>query len=835
MSTQANPPATSTSQVLGELITENFRLSIDVDRDCRLLVPGLTRRIAREIHDYLRGEGVNSYLVVGESCDPSEEERTIRAIALTSRRIGSFVAIAEPGELVNIQDSIRGSGGTIRTPAFSDEWPWIDNGSEPFRFDGPFLKSLVRRWSDDASECDWLEEFVLRGLVEHTRSSSRRASILLEDILGTFHRSLYPEVGGIPERFLRHAGIARPTTLQQPRDAIRRSDHLCRQILSRCRQDEDVRGQAHDRVQEIFDTGEQGEVIELLDQFLDRVGTSETLDLGMLAFHECWSSSEQWSRLDADLLAKLFSVQERTRAKITSVAPTCQRGVIDDSGRKLATFVGEDIVFDIEYEIPEASFQGGWFLQVLNRRRVVVQQQLGAPDGRTCLRFNTADAGGRLSRKIPLRLALTQDNVVQSEERISLDLCGEERPVLAIVERAFEVVDAGPVTGEESADKRVETGEPAHVFLLARDCQEGEVSFRDQNDRGLDKVNLVPGIWRSSQRIDPGKHSGQAVIACSVGGLSAVVCLEAIDVEKGQFTLEDELRTSIIEGSDRDIGEMLSIFGGSRREPYARLGRMDDAGRRKTTLARIVSTRTGWRPVLTDLGERDQGASALGDFVLQLGQVSGDAFRSVRLPERALALLRSYSDARHAVLRTVEAHLDGTASHLEHPTYATHPVFVESSSADVDAKLQAYLSAYRHLLDYLETAQQNLEWRQLFVLTHLDCVVHWDQGDLRNSFYLVGPWHPLVLSKRFMVQAALYLKAQRLEEGNRQFRRLATLLGSVQGFRWMAGLSPDDRRVSPAYVSVTGDPGWHLAVKIDCPLLARNSTEELVSRPGSTA
>ena len=829
MSTQADPPVTNTSQVLGELITEYFASSRKMDRDCRLLVPGLTRRIAREIHDHLRGEEVNSYLVVGESCDPSEDERTIRAIALTSRRIGSFVAIAEPGELVNIQDSIRGSGGTIRTPAFSDEWPWIDNGSEPFQFDGPFLKSLVRRWSDDTCERDWLEEFVLRGLLEHTRASSRRADILLESILGTFHPSLYPDVGGIPERFLRHAGIPRPTTLQRPGDAIARSDDLCRQILGRRRQDEDVRGQAHDRVQELFDPGEQGEVTELLDQFLDRLGSSETLDLGMLAFHECWSNSEQWSRLDADLLAKLFSVQERTKAKITSVAPTCQRGVIDDHGRKLATFVGEDILFDIEYEVPEANFQGAWFLQVLNRRRVVVQQQLGAPSGQTRLRFNTANAGGRLSRKIPLRLALTQDNVVQSEERVSLDLCGEERPALAIVERGFEVVDAGPVTGEESSDKRVETGEPAHVFLLAHDCQEEEVRFRDQNDQDVDRINLVPGIWRSSQRVDPGRHAGQAVIACFVGDLSAVVCLEeAIDVEKGQFTLEDELRTSIIEGRNRDVREMLSIFGGSRREPYARLGRMDDPGRRRTSLARIVSTRTGWRPVLADLRERGQGASALGDFVLQLGQVNGDAFRSVQLPEKALALLRSYSDARHAVLRTVETHLDGTASHLEHPTYATHPVFVESSSADTDTKLQAYLCAYRHLLDYVETAQQNLEWRQLFVLTHLDCVVHWDQGDLRNSFYLVGPWHPLVLSKRFMVQAALYLWAHRLEEGNGQFRRLGTLLGSVQGFRWMAGLSPDDRRVSPAYVSLTGDPGWHLAVKIDCPLLARNSTEELV-------
>ena len=132
------------ARVLGELLERYFRSSVDGNMGCRLLVPGLTRSIAGQLHDFLVGKGINSYLVISEDEEPSESTRLIRAVGLTSKRIGSFVAIASPGQLVHIQDSIRGSGGTIRSLAFSEEWPWIDNGSEPFRFDGPVLDSFVR-------------------------------------------------------------------------------------------------------------------------------------------------------------------------------------------------------------------------------------------------------------------------------------------------------------------------------------------------------------------------------------------------------------------------------------------------------------------------------------------------------------------------------------------------------------------------------------------------------------------------------------------------------------------------------------------------------------------
>ena len=164
------------SRILGELIKNYFSSARDGDRDCRLLFPGLTRDIARQVHSYLMQQEIISYLVIDEDEQPNETDHLIRAVGLTSRRIGSFVAITSPGQLVHVQDSIRGSGGTIRSLAFSEEWPWIDNGSEPFRFDGPVLDALVQEWSTDPSDQEWLRRFTLEGLLEHTRTFSRRAT-----------------------------------------------------------------------------------------------------------------------------------------------------------------------------------------------------------------------------------------------------------------------------------------------------------------------------------------------------------------------------------------------------------------------------------------------------------------------------------------------------------------------------------------------------------------------------------------------------------------------------------------------------------------------------------
>lgn len=152
---------------------------------------------------------------------------------------------------------------------------------------------------------------------------------------------------------------------------------------------------------------------------------------------------------------------------------------------------------------------------------------------------------------------------------------------------------------------------------------------------------------------------------------------------------------------------------------------------------------------------------------------------------------------------------------LEHPIYASHPILVTTESDRIQELIILYLASFIDILSYLEKGQSKLEWSQLFILTHLDCVVHWENGQLKNSIFLLGPWHPLVLSKRFMVQSALIERAQLFlaKEGKKCLAKIASLLEGVQGFRWFPAVSADDRQLVPAYVSSTSDPGWHVAFK----------------------
>jgi len=411
---------------------------------------------------------------------------------------------------------------------------------------------------------------------------------------------------------------------------------------------------------------------------------------------------------------------------------------------------------------------------------------------------------------------------VEADARLDLHLCGEDRPAFAVVDPAFEVVDAAPGDEEETPDKKLTVDEPVHLFLFSHAAN--NVSLCDENDEDIGIIETeMAGVWRSAQRLDVGSEPrGLAIRICRFGMLTAVICFEASDLEKGEFTVEDELRVAISGGREKRLEDLVDLFQGQSDELYPALGRIDEVARRRMLLAKIVTSRMGWRPLLANLLAADyESSGSIGDFFNYLGPVEGATFQALSFPDDALGLLKTYSDARDAVRKEVEAVFGGKAVSIEHPTYASHPVFVHERSVQIEALLKNYLDEYRRILNYLQDKKKSLEWSQLFVLAHLDCVVHWDDSRLRNAIFLVGPWHPLVLARRFMVQAALFSRAFRLlhdKEG--AFRHLSSLLANVQGFRWTLGMSADDRLIEPAYVTVTSDPGWHLALKISTPDLA---------------
>jgi hypothetical protein len=812
----------ATSRVLAELIQGNLEGTAGPQTEIRLVVPALTRTIGKEVHSELFYKGIRSFLVIGDGDVPNQTDGWIRPIGLTSMRIGSFVAITMPGQLTHVQDSIRGSGGAIRSLAFSEEWPWIDTGAEPFRFDGPFLESLSESWCGTAKERDWIREVILDGLIDCTRASPIRAELLLERTLGSFEPSGYSSLKDVRSALLCHAGIPGPKgDLGDASTTIARVEKVIRRIGDRCKKDPDVRRVVRENAEDQFPGPVGGELVAALDTLLDGTGSRANMESGILAFNGCWGlgtdQQKNWGLLPLEVLEKLFEVQDRPTAK-TSFSLVVARGIVSDDLRKIATFLGETIQIHVDYEIPQETLDLGPCEVVLaNRRRVLFRASVTDTSGQLKINLDTEEAFANYSRALPLRLAVECDHREVASQRIELHLCGEQRPAFAVVSPPFEVAASSDSTSSEAEAKLVEVQDPVHIYLL--DHSAADASFLDADQAEIPGMQTgMTGVWRTAQLLDPSEYaSGQVDVRCIAGNLEAGISLRASNVEKGEFTLEDELRVVLCGKREKRLGQIVGLFAGDSRTPYPALGSVGGQSRRRIALARAMAGTGGWRPIVANITSVDGDTTGqLGPYLSYFGRVTGDIRIADEMPAEALNLLRRYADCRQALLSEVSSSLDGDRRSADHPLYATHPVFVQRRAVERERLLASYLETFLSILTYSAANRRNVSWAQLFSLTYLDCVVHWEEGDQSGSFLLIGPWHPVVLAKRYMVQRELYLRSVRFmsRQNNPALRQLTELLGRVQGFRWCLGLSLDDRQFEPLCVCTTSDPGWHFAYRL---------------------
>lgn len=825
------------SIILGKTIEKYVSSAIDGERECRLLVPGLTPTIAEQMHQYLLENlppSVPSYLIIRENIHSGDTPAgEIEANSLTSLRIGSFVIITSPGQLINVQDSIRGSGGPIRSVAFSEEWPWIDDvGSESFCFNGPVLSDIVEGLTSNKSEQEWLREFIINGLVENTRFFSQRSKLFLEDIIGSFQPTLYPEISDIREKLLFHAGIPRLLgTIPSVSNLIKKIGKICSDIIEQYVKDEDIRSLVKERIDENFPEEKRQEIRKSIDYLLDKIGDRDTVENGLLSFYNCWENPKNWLELDANRLADLFDVKQSSAEIEFEIH--CPRGLVEHIGKNInvASFIGEIIEIDINYSnIPEDQLNSrSWNIRVLLREKDIIDPIiLETVQGQihTSIDTNRIDS---YSKRIPLRVALAFNNEVRKYGRLYLHLCGSDRPAFVVVKNEFEVIDANKQKDGEDADETIIIEEPIDVFLFENEL--GAISLHDEKDRAISLIKMdMPGMWASSEKVNVSQErSGQVTWTFGFDNLFTVICFEGKDVEKGEFTIEDEyrIRLSDLKTKDERLNKIHSLFFKTKNDFYPILGGIDDAARQRIFVSGILSNPTGWHPIITNLLKNYQNSGSLGNFINFIGPVENEDFRRTNLPPDALSLLKEYSDARSDIFTEINSYSGPIDNESEHPLYATHPIFVKERSDEMENIICRYLKVYSRILDYIYNNQSFLNYYQKFILIYLDCVVDWDNSRDKAEFFLIGPWHPLIVSKRFMVQSSIFFRTERYlnggEEG-REFRQLSTLLARVQGFKWVITLLPSEH-IKPAFVSTTSDPGWHVALKTDRSILEDSGTK----------
>src|SRR5262249_39296208 len=158
-------------------------------------------------------------------------------------------------------------------------------------------------------------------------------------------------------------------------------------------------------------------------------------------------------------------------------------------------------------------------------------------------------------------------------------------------------------------------------------------------------------------------------------------------------------------------------------------------------------------PIVADLLVPPDSEPEAQGWIAACRGIDAGRLRDASPRQEVQDLIGKYRKARSEVLESIcfgPAPPDG-----RWPKYAWFPTFVEHRRAKLEPLIVDYLESYVAILNFLSHSAASLTWEECFVLSALDCVVHWSNDNLNTKAALVGPWHPFIVAKRFMVQAAL--------------------------------------------------------------------------------
>ncbi|MED5579586.1 MAG: type IV secretion system DNA-binding domain-containing protein [Nitrospinota bacterium] len=617
-----------------------------------------------------------------------------------------------------------------------------------------------------------------------------------------------------------HSGIPCPTgDLGNVEEVINDISQFCKRIVVKCKK-AGSREKAIERIPEVFpDSSEEDQirVKESINYFLDKWGPTKYKDIESLAFFDCWDRKkpESWEILSSINLQEIFETRPPLDVTIRGVTLSCERAEIRNPD-VIATFAGEEINLSVTYEIPPEEHGKKWNIRLNGARQRISEVVIDDPSlGRKDFSFTVDERLSRSDKNITMRIIMISDEMVHAQRTFNLNVCGEVRPAFTLIKQpVFEIVNGIKHDGDPDADEPIVTDTPVKFYLFTND--ENKPVLRDQDNKDYTLIEEKKGIWSSQNRVDPtsDNFSQQLTMTSRFGDLSSAILLKANLVESGEFTLEDELRVFSVNGKKDQIEKILPIFKGTSRKPYLNLGKNNSKSLFLSTFAGKMIDEKGWRPIIGDIGEISGGFNEK-NYVVFFGEAENPLFNRIELNAEAQSLIEEYQKIRYEFIQALQNSLDPYDTTNNHPVYASHPIYIEEHANNIEELLVKYLEVYKNILKYVEENKSQLDWSRLFIMVYLDCLIYWSKEDteLSYNFILNGPFHPLILAKRYMVQFALVERAKRLTCNDTVFYKLSVLLKGIKGYSWIPGVKEDGNELEPLYVFPTSDPGWNVAIK----------------------
>ena len=655
----------------------------------------------------------------------------------------------------------------------------------------------------------------------------------MEGILDSFEPALYPDLDDVVDKFCFHCGIPRVQSREatNPKDYVDLVASTAKALEEQRTTNPEFRDYLVNEVAVSTFAALEPDSLQQLRNSLDLLldGALELgADSGLLAYRggigkgSSSASIEAWSELDVDRLRKLFGVGETDRVHCTITLPE-GNGVVSSDGKQAAIFQGATLALNVAVEVGDHFAPGDFRIRCKRRQRQLYEQECDDAEFQTTFNIPPNELPGTRSRH-SLVIQLVRFQKIMREARVHVHVCGHERSGLCVFEPGFNVVDLLEAEPEftDSESVMLSCREPVRVQVLdwratdscqvTADDEMLTLNVAEQPDTG----ESGPTRYDVRAAIDVESYSGSRVdLRIEASGLERDVTLIGEDIEPGEFTLEGELRVATAEGSASRLRRVLPFFRGSGDMVLPKLGELDGASRRRVDLGRKFEELDGWKPVLVDFLEA-AGCEVDGLVSRPFWKTTGtslsflDDMDPSEMFDAALAL---YCRCRENVIEMARTYVQKYATPSERPFYVVAPIYVASDEVSIESAISHYLEAYRNVLKLLRDS--SLSPGEIFTLIHLDSVVlertqaDASQLDLRIS--LLGPWHPLVVAKRFMVQHWIYAAAEETGRQAKQYRRLASLFEQVDGFSVTPGFDADSLGPDVSFAFPTSDPGWHLS------------------------
>jgi hypothetical protein len=792
-------------EVLSNLISEYYRSSTTEfalddkpgEKKCRTLFSGLNLSLWTKIHIKL-GNSINSYLVRRANEKPDEKARTVSVQALTSLREDSFVVFVPPG-VGEVQESVK---TTIRGKGTSGDWPWVDSENPYFSFSEKVLPKLLERWGIGKVTGEY---HVIKELIEKIKLDVRyhnaKEGIFLEEIINRIDANKYS--GSVFCNILFMCSIPRCelSEFKQVKSRLAELQKICNTVKSFCTKinfKQDVYD-ALDEDDEITEIRRQELKQAFNELFLGMVRVPNTQ--GLLALFRVWDFDNDvhrryWELLDYKTIIKYLRINLRKPSKHVFNIELVSGAYQSASRKVIITDCTQDLHLRLKFF--EDRFSGTIDVLLVNKSLNGIPKQIvkDLEHLDIIIPYNTIkNLDNGKAKKIKVILSDTS-GCIKDERVVNIFGYGFQCPFLILREDVKDQVFT-PEKSKDDSNRNVvkvsNDGNTEDLKIFSDDISLIEL------ERGSGEENLLTKgqFWVLEEPIDPAAKPGfleELSIQQMLANGSTRNCYSLhLNFEcevklKGDYCIEHFLKNVVADNKKSKFEACKNHF----------IEKLDNTPEKFLTFSKDFEAREN----LARYFEQSQLAYKGLGLENRLSTCEIEIFED---------LTKVYYNSRKLLINFYK---NKSPANLKRPLCISFPIYIRNYEKEIIALTNAYLDAYCDLVSIAKEASSlgsGLSNGLISHLLHLDC---YTDEKISTDVFLIGPWHPLVIARRFHVQKS-YLEfgeyALGVESKGLGFHKYINLISSLPSFRWLP--HKQEYTISSSYILMTDDPSWFVGIK----------------------